>query len=125
MHSGVNSSVPDPKPDMMDVLTQAGVKKIFPLGLISLLCEWAFNFIPTHGSLAAGSKAEKGSSAEEGPLKRGKGPIASGESCRFCRDRSFENAGISVSTLLGLSSPEEHLVSAKQVWPVLFLLPQC
>lgn len=111
----------------MDVLIQAGVKKIFSLcyGLIPLLCEWAFNFIPTQGSLAAGSKAEKGSSVEEGPLKRDRGPTAARDSPRFCRDSSFENTVTSVSTLLGLSPPEEHLVSAKPVWPVLIPLPPC
>lgn len=105
----------------MDVLTQAGVKKIFFFlcyGPIPLLREWAFHFIPTEGSLAAGSKAEKGSSAKEGPLQRGRGPTAA-------RASSFENAGTSLSTLLGRSSPKEHLVGAKPVWLVLILLPQC
>ena len=102
---------------MMDVLTQAGVKKSFSCDPIPLFHEWAFHFIPTEGSLAAGSKAEKGSSAEEGPLQRGRGPTAARASSRFCRDSSFENAGPSLSTLLGLRS-EEHLGGAKLVWLV-------
>lgn len=88
-----------------------------------LLREWAFH--SHRGIISCWVKSRKGSSAEEGPLQRGRGPTAARASSRFCRHSSFKNAGTSLSTLLGLSSSEEHLVGAKPVWLVLILLPQC